>query len=296
MVRLPPLRLLVAFDAVCRLGTMQAAARHLNVTRPAITQAIKALEEHIGAPLFDRRSKPAIVTEAGERLARAPRLGLAMVEEAIEDIQLAASLSGMQLTVSCTLGMATYWLMPRLSGFYSLYPDITINVQAPPSDLPVIESGTDFALRYGTNNWNDGETFKLFDERVCPTGKENVIEAALASEGGLLTAPLIHVRTGPGNRHWAGWDDYFQKLGLKRQGGPVQVFDNYVQAVQACLDGRGIMLGWRSNTWQQVKDGTLKCWPDGEIDFGTAYYLTCAPNSQHKLGATEFKQWIIEQL
>ena len=115
MDRLPPLRLLTTFEAVSRHGSMQLAAARLNVTQPAVSQALKALEEHVGAPLIDRATRPAQLTEAGELLARAVRDGLGQIAAALEDIRALSGQEGNQVTVSCTLGMATYWLMPRLS-------------------------------------------------------------------------------------------------------------------------------------------------------------------------------------
>ncbi|MCX2721231.1 LysR substrate-binding domain-containing protein [Roseibium salinum] len=293
MNRLPPLRLLVTFDAVQRLGSMQLAASELNVTRPAVTQAIKALEDQIGVPLMDRRCKPSVPTEAGERLARATRNGLSLIADSIEEIRYSAGLAGRQITVSCTLGMATHWLMPRLPQFYARHPDILVNLQTPPSDLPAFATGVDIALRYGGDDWRDGETVKLFDEQACPVGRAGLIEAAMAHPEGLLAAPLIHVRS-PHAHHWASWPEYFAARELGRPHGPMQVFDNYIQAVQAALDGRGVMLGWRSITESRVQDGTFAALPDGGCDFGTAYWVTCSRDSQRKPAARAFMEWITE--
>lgn len=49
MQRLAPLRLLIVFDAVHRLGSMRLAAAETNVTRPAVSQAIRALEDRLCA-------------------------------------------------------------------------------------------------------------------------------------------------------------------------------------------------------------------------------------------------------
>lgn len=291
MDRLPPLRLLVTFDAVQRLGSMQSAAAELNVTRPAVTQAIKALEDQIGVPLMDRSCKPSVPTEAGERLARATRNGLSLIADTIEEIRFSAGLAGRQITVSCTPGMATHWLMPRLPQFYARWPDIMVNMRAPSSDLPALATGIDIALRYGTNSWTDGETVKLFNEHACPVGRAALIEAAMAHPEGLRVAPLIHVRS-PHAHHWAGWPEYFASKGLGRPRGPKQVFDNYIQAVQAALDGRGIMLGWHSITETLVADGALMALPGGACDFGTAYYVTCVRASLQKPAARAFVDWI----
>ncbi|WP_432420241.1 helix-turn-helix domain-containing protein, partial [Opacimonas viscosa] len=68
MEHLPPLRLLVTFEALSRHGSMRDAAARLNVTQPAVSQAVKALEEHVGVALFDRRVRPARLTDAGDML------------------------------------------------------------------------------------------------------------------------------------------------------------------------------------------------------------------------------------
>jgi LysR family glycine cleavage system transcriptional activator len=135
MDRLPPLRLLTTFEAVSRYGSMREAAARLNVTQPAVSQALKALEDHIGAPLIDRSVRPARLTETGEVLALAVRGGLGQIAAAVENIRTLHETGNRQVTVSCTLGMASYWLMPRLPAFYARHPDITVNVQAPATDL-----------------------------------------------------------------------------------------------------------------------------------------------------------------
>lgn len=294
MARLPPLRLLVTFEAVARLGAMREAADELNVTQPAVTQALKALEDHVGVALLDRSRRPARLTAPGHQLARAARDGLEMIHRAIDEIRADAGAEGQRLTVSCTLGMATYWLMPRLPDFYARHPDVLVNVQAPPTDLPTISGEVDLALRYGTGGWTDGETTKLFDEVVCPVGRPAVVERLLAEEVGLDRAPLIHVR-GPETGHWADWPEYLRQAGVRRPPGPGQHFDNYVHAIQAALDGRGLVLGWRSNTGAFVSDGALTAWPGGEIDLGTSYFITLSSKAVGKASARAFAAWLGEQ-
>jgi len=289
--RLPPLRLLTTFEAVARLGSMREAAAALNVTQPAVTQALKALEDHVGAVLIDRSTRPARLTEPGQQLARATRDGLDLIAETIEEIRTSSDLEDQRLTVACTMGFATHWLMPRLSDFYARHPGLFVNVQVPPTDLPQIWPGTDLVLRYGRGTWTDGTTQRLFSETVCPVGHPALVDDLLARGAGLDAAPLIHVRTVEA-RHWEGWSDYFARRGLPKQRGQSHVFDNYVQAVQAALDSRGLMLGWRSITEKLVADGSLKSWPDGALDLGTAYFATVAPAAAKRPPVNAFVAWL----
>lgn len=293
MSRLPPLRLLTTFEAVARLGSMREAASALNVTQPAVTQALKALEDHVGAVLIDRSTRPARLTETGQQLARATRDGLDLIADTIEEIRTSTGLEDQRLTVACTMGMATHWLMPRLSDFYARHPGYFVNVQVPPTDLPQIWPGTDLVLRYGRGTWTDGTTLRLFDETVCPVGRPALVDHLLAKGEGLDAAPLIHVRTVEA-RHWEGWADYLARRGLPKPRGPSHIFDNYVQAVQAALDGRGLMLGWRSITDGHVADGSLQPWPDGALDLGTAYFATVAPAAAKRPTVKAFVAWLGE--
>jgi LysR family transcriptional regulator, glycine cleavage system transcriptional activator len=283
------LHALETLELVCRLGSMQKAAARLNVSPPAITRAIRLLEADVGAALMDRSTKPARPTEAGERLARATRNGLALIEDTIADIRDENSSNDRHVTLACTIGMATYWLMPRLPDFYAKHPTITVNVQAPPLDRPVLSRGIDIALRYGTGDWQ-GETIKLFDERVCPVGRPEVIEQAL-KDGGLSRAWLIDVRSTA--QHWLGWSDYLKASGetCKPEG---EVFDNYIHAVQATLDGRGLMLGWKSITADYVNDGTFASWPGGGKDFGTGYFISWSKRGGRKEAAQSFVEWAVD--
>lgn len=51
---LPPLDLLVAFEAAARLGSFTRAANELNVTQSAVSQQIRTLEEQMNLALFER--------------------------------------------------------------------------------------------------------------------------------------------------------------------------------------------------------------------------------------------------
>lgn len=293
MERLPQLRLLTTFDTVHRLGSMQRAAAELNVTRPAVTQALKALEAEIGVPLFDRSAKPARPTEAGEMLARATRAGLGQIAAAIEDIRAKAGAAERQVTISCTIGMATYWLMPRLSGFYARFPDAMVSVQTPPSDMPAFSAGIDIALRYGTAPWSDGETVRLFRERAVPVGAPERVAAHGGDLAAVETMPLIHVRT-PNGSHWEEWRHYLAAKGLGAPNRRRQTFDNYVQATQAALDGYGLMLGWRSINEAMLAEGRLAPLAAGVHDFGTAYWATAVRTRSQSELVRGFLDWIGE--
>jgi LysR family transcriptional regulator of gallate degradation len=62
---IPSLRQLRAFEAVARLESVSAAARDIHLSQPGVSQAIRALENGLGAQLFERRQSGCYVTEFG---------------------------------------------------------------------------------------------------------------------------------------------------------------------------------------------------------------------------------------
>jgi len=62
---IPSLRQLRAFEAVGRLESVSATARDIHLSQPGVSQAIRALENGLGAQLFERRRSGCYVTEFG---------------------------------------------------------------------------------------------------------------------------------------------------------------------------------------------------------------------------------------
>ncbi|KZM48468.1 LysR substrate-binding domain-containing protein [Labrenzia sp. OB1] len=256
MHRLPPLRLLSVFETVQRAGSAKRAAGDLNVSMSAVSQALRQLEDHIGAALFDRSTRPAGLTEAGAILLAAVTENRERLTEALEEIRVLTSSDVPTVTIACTIGFATYWLMPRLEAFYLDHPDIAVNVQTTAQEVPRLGPDTDIALRYGDGRWDDGEVRLLFAEIIEPVCDPSLARRIEENGGSLASAFLIHVDFA--DRRWLTWSDYLARTGLKAAGSAKGLrFSNYVQATQAALSGHGVMLGWRSITGDQVENGLL---------------------------------------
>lgn len=288
---LPPLRLLTVFEAVLRTGSVQKAANHLNVTQPAVSQALRSLEDFVGLKLLDRTSRPATLTEAGRILQAGVSEGLGRIAEAVAQIRALQNGIESSVTIACTVGTATYWLMPRLADFYNAHPDIAVNVMTTIGG-PEILSGVDLLIRYGRGEWTDGEVVKLFDEKVVPVCSPK-LAAQLEGEGGLQSATLLHVRSD--DRSWLTWKDYLDLNGLPENRVLGRYFTNYVQATQAALSGQGVMLGWESNTGDLVREGRLVAICGAPLRPKEAFYLVIPERREAKSARHVLIDWIIGQ-
>jgi DNA-binding transcriptional LysR family regulator len=270
---LPPLRLLTVFETVIRQGGIGPAAAALNVSQPAVSQSLKELEGRLGVKLLDRTTRPAGLTVAGRLLERATADGLGRIAEAIEEIGRLGAGADQAVTIACSVGVATYWLMPRLAIFYDQHPDLAVSVRTMQQGDPPLAAEIDLAIRYGNGSWDDGVVHRLFDEQIDPVCSP-VLAARLAGSDWMGSATLIHVDVD--DQRWLSWAAYLRATGQKNARRRGLHFTNYVQATQAALSGLGVMLGWRSITGDLVKEGRLAHAGGQALVPEDAFYLVAA--------------------
>ena len=261
----------------------------LNVTQPAVSQAIRSLEELLGVKLFDRKTRPVSLTAAGHMLNTGVSDGLNRIGETIERVRSLHLLDNNSVTIACTIGTATYWLMPRLASFYAEFPDIAVNVQTTVGS-PEFAPGTDLIIRYGLGEWSDGHSARLFNEKVVPVSSPSLAERYPTKEA-LEEATLLHVVSS--ERSWLSWDDYFKRFSLPQNKMIGRSFTNYVQATQAALSGQGVMLGWESNAGDLVREGRLIAMNDAEIVPDESFYLVVPSSGRKKTAADLFINWLV---
>ena len=79
MDRLQSMRI---FSAVAEARSFAGAARELRLSAPAVTRAVAALEQHLGARLLHRSTRLVRLTEVGERYLVDCRRLLSELDEA----------------------------------------------------------------------------------------------------------------------------------------------------------------------------------------------------------------------
>lgn len=120
---------LEALQCVCRLGTFQAAAEHLNVTQPTISLRIRALEDALGQRLFDRRGKAAKLSAAGRLALQYAEQGLDLFEEMTQRMRTGDPLQG-SLRVGSSNVFAMTCLPEIIAVLERKYPRLKIELTA----------------------------------------------------------------------------------------------------------------------------------------------------------------------
>jgi len=131
------------FVAVVERGSFSDAAKALEISQPAVTMQVQALEAALGTTLLDRRYRRVDLTEAGRVLLPHARRVLEQLDDAREEISaLSGTVSG-HITIAASTTPGVY-VVPRLLGaFVSEYPEVavTIDVHDTSEVVDAIEAG-----------------------------------------------------------------------------------------------------------------------------------------------------------
>jgi DNA-binding transcriptional LysR family regulator len=117
------------FVATAELRSVQRASERVFRTQPAVSMAIRKLEDEIGSPLFDRANRGNyLLTAAGEVLFTHAKRLLALRDEAMTHVKELQSLEDGRVRIGANESTGNH-LLPRLiQGFRKKYPKVRVDV------------------------------------------------------------------------------------------------------------------------------------------------------------------------
>ncbi|CAM8674668.1 MULTISPECIES: LysR family transcriptional regulator [Leclercia] len=142
------LNLLPLFLAVAEEHSFSAAAARLGVTRSAVSQGIRRLEDAFETLLVMRTTRSVNLTEAGERLRNALSLPLANIEAAFEEIAPDSAPRGL-LRIAVTSIAEEFLSGPLLASFAAANPGVTIDILVSDEEFDIVAAGYDAGVRLG---------------------------------------------------------------------------------------------------------------------------------------------------
>jgi DNA-binding transcriptional LysR family regulator len=123
------LRHLSVFHGVAKAGSVNAAARLLHTSQPAVSRELRTLEARLGAPLFDRLPRGMRLTEAGQVLLSYAERIFGLEQAAERALRELADLEGGELALGASNTLGTYLLPPLVAAFHSHYPKVRLNLE-----------------------------------------------------------------------------------------------------------------------------------------------------------------------
>ena len=150
-MRLPSLRALHAFEAVARLGSVQAAAEELSVTPGAVSRQIKVLEDEMGVRLLERDGRGVRPTAAGRRCQDGLQSAFGEIAKTVERTRRYSGRRSRVLTVAVSSLFSASWLMSRLERFHNMALGVDVELRENVGETNNIDAlGVDVVIGYGS--------------------------------------------------------------------------------------------------------------------------------------------------
>ena len=115
---------LIVFRRVAERLSFRKAAEELYLTQPAVSQQIKALEEELGAVLFDRSGAQVRLTQAGGALLKYAEKSSRLLHQARHAVAAFGGTESGALTLGASTTIAQYVLPRLLSEFCATHPRV----------------------------------------------------------------------------------------------------------------------------------------------------------------------------
>ena len=146
------------FVKTVECGGANAAARELSVSQPAISAAIRELEEELGVPLFRRVRQQLILTEEGAAFYRRVGPLLIQLQVAVHEVQ--AMAGGPQALRLCLPPMIGMFMAPLILGeFVPAHPDLHLTISEAGTDSiqkMLLDGTADLGIMIGQSPYNVG--------------------------------------------------------------------------------------------------------------------------------------------
>ncbi|WEX07921.1 LysR substrate-binding domain-containing protein [Chelativorans sp. AA-79] len=282
------LNALRAVEAVLRLGSLAAAAEEIGVTIGAVSQHIIRCEKQLGRTLFDRRGRGMQPTAFGQQIAHLLNDGFNRLDEAVA---LSRRETATVLTISVAPVFASKWLVPRLSRFSALHPDLRIRLDASVALVNLDTSDVDLAIRVGEGRWPGVDMELLLTQEVFPVCAPALAER-LGEPRDILQVPVVRDANSA-----ISWDTWLAPFGLSekdlREG---DSFTDAALALDAAIAGQGVMLAWQTLADHALSTGLVVRPFKALARTGFGYFLVTSKNRPEPKKVKDFKTWLHQEI
>lgn len=284
-----PLAAIRVFEAAARMKSFTRAADELGVTQAAVSWQVKALEQRLDQPLFNRLPREVTLTPGGERLSRAATEAISLLRAAVSDL-VEAEEGVLSITTLQSLG--GQWLAPRLGGFQIAHPRIAVRLEASSKVIDLSREGVDMALRGGQGKWPGMTAHFLVPAVQTPL----VSPEFLARIGGvskpedLLDVPRIGIAR--------EWEEWFQAAGVavaRDRLTPRLTSDAQALEVASALASHGAALGSPIFFARELAEGRLVMPFDVVARYTGGYWLAYPSDRARVRKIVAFRDWVLAQ-
>ena len=247
---------LEVFVAVADAGSFAKAGARLRLSPPAVTRAISALEDRLGARVFNRTTRSLTITDVGIRFLESARRILVDMDTAEKEAagETAMPQGHLTITASVTFGRST--LAPVVCGFLGQHPRVTASVVLLDRIVNLVEEGIDVAVRIGPLPDSN-----LIAKRIGAVHRVLVASPDYLGRRGTPTSPtdlklhsMIAFTGLMPNREWRFSSDQRPNSVVLN---PTFEINDAVAAIDAAENGHGITIALSYMVHEKISEGKL---------------------------------------
>ena len=286
-MKLPPLNALRVFLVAAEQHSFTRAGETLHLTQGAVSRHIQTLEAHYGLPLFVRQARGLALTPEGAALLPAVRDAFARIEAASDAI----SRRSRELRVKASPSIASRWVLPKLTQFRNLHPELTVFLVTVTAFDPNFKSREyDISFQASLTKEPGLIYHRLRSTRFVPVASPALFQGKpLPTPTEFRNYPLLH----PSHEDpfWAEW---FAVAGVQDSGNPeAYAFDTLDLAIVAASRGMGITLAEESMIADDLATGMLVQLSDIALVTDWAYYLIYPQELATLPSVIAFRDWAL---
>ena len=291
---------LTVFRAVAAHLSFRKAAEELYLTQPAVTFQIKALEDDLGMPLFDRAGQHIALTAAGRLLLAAAQRSHQFLVEVGQQLAALDGQSGGELALGVSTTISQYLLPRLLRQFLADHPQARFRVTTGNTEqivASVREGHVALGLIEGPARSREVSTEAFLDDElvlIVPAAHEWDQDAEISASA-LATVPLLMRERGSGSRRVL--ELALERAGLRLKSLRIAMELDSVEAIKSSVEA-GLGVGFVSR-WAVARDLRLgrqfRIVPVRDLAVRRAFSSVALASPQPQGIALDFRRFLAAQ-
>ncbi|HEX7813109.1 MAG TPA: LysR substrate-binding domain-containing protein [Burkholderiales bacterium] len=203
------------------------------------------------------------------------------------------------VTVTSSIAFCSLWLIPRLTAFRKLHPDVDVRISADNQVLDLDRERIDVGIRYCPAEKAPRGSIRLFGEEILPVCSPALLKdrsRPLKSVSDLKHHVLLHYDESDRLIPWMAWSVWLESAGVPelKPAGSLR-FSHYDQVVNAAIGGQGVALGRRPLVRRFIEQGALSApFPLGSVT-DRAYFIVRTSATAARGEVNDFVDWLIAE-
>lgn len=290
-MRLPSLKYLKTFQVAATRLSFKAAAEELFITPSAVSHQIRALEEQLGVPLFERGPSSLTLTEAGESYLQHMETVFARLEAVTEQLRIRYGREVVRLHIPPFF--ATEMLLPRLPSFLEVRPNTDVHISTMADSVQSHPAEADLSIIVDATPEDAGEhdCHKLFSQTFVPACSPTLLQRLPIDSAQDLNKHTLITHEG----RLDGWQRWAQAVGIDLRPKNIVRFDSMNTAAEAAEHGVGVALVSTRLGNERFAQGSLVKLFERELETGESYFLVRRKEDAARPDVQALTAWLIEE-